>query len=340
MDYFASILGCSIGDFPFSYLGILIGFKRRQCSFWDPVIDKFKKKLAGWKGRCLSFGDRLVLVNAVLSSLPLHYMAMYKAPKKVINKLEGLRRNFLWGGDCVRRKLCLVNWATEKILFYHPSVNVNDGGWLIQMDLPLQQYDASEYALLMAELSNVVLTEEKEDSMFWTPAVDGSYSVSEVVRLLVNEFNESIPEWASLMWYNPIPSKVLIFHWLAIQNCIPVKHTLLQRGVIREDQNVTCFWCYSSVETAIHLLLHCPWASLIWPDIFRWWNLRWVMPSSFATFTHALSSGMGIKAGKLWQLIGPATIWFIWLARNNALFNDEFTCWTTLVKKVKIKLFE
>ncbi|XP_071719076.1 uncharacterized protein [Rutidosis leptorrhynchoides] len=109
LEFFSGILGCPIGHFLFSYLGIPIGIKRRHSSFWDPVIGKFKKKLAGWKGRCLSFGGRLVLVNAVLSSLPLHYMAFYKTPIKVLKKLESLRRNFLWGGDCCKKSCALSN---------------------------------------------------------------------------------------------------------------------------------------------------------------------------------------------------------------------------------------
>ncbi|XP_071704494.1 uncharacterized protein [Rutidosis leptorrhynchoides] len=132
--------------------------------------------------------------------------------------------------------------------------------------------------------------------MSWVTTVVGSYSVSEGVRLLVNESIVSIPEWANLIWYNPIPSKVLIFHWLAIRNSIPVKDILFQRGIIQEGQNISCFWCFNSTETVNHLLLHCPWASLIWSDIMFWWNIRWVMPSSLVSFIQAWSSGMGIKA--------------------------------------------
>ncbi|XP_071708466.1 uncharacterized protein [Rutidosis leptorrhynchoides] len=230
----------------------------------------------------------------------------------------------------------LCSHKNEKIKFF--LVLDNHAGWLIPMAFPLPEYDASEYDSLLFELTQVVLIEEKEDSIYWVPATDGTYSVSEGVRLLVNETHESIPEWASLVWYNPIPSKVLIFHWLTIQSCIPVKNTLLQRGILHEGQNEGCFWFFTSVETVNHLLLHCPWASLIWADLLRWWNLRWVIPFSLASCTHDWSSGMGIKAAKFWRLIGPATIWHIWLARNNALFNDEFTCWSTIVKKVKVKV--
>ena len=38
MAGWASILGCSIGSFPFSYLGALIGANPKSLSFWRPLL--------------------------------------------------------------------------------------------------------------------------------------------------------------------------------------------------------------------------------------------------------------------------------------------------------------
>lgn len=62
---------------------------------WKPIIDKFKRKLSGWKERTLSFGGRLTLIKSVLGSLPTYYLSCFKAPIKIINELERLRRRFL-----------------------------------------------------------------------------------------------------------------------------------------------------------------------------------------------------------------------------------------------------
>ncbi|XP_071734119.1 uncharacterized protein [Rutidosis leptorrhynchoides] len=232
------------------------------------------------------------------------------------------------------------HYQNETVCFFQFHDSTYNNGWFIYVDFPLQSFDSSEFDLMMDELRNVVLIEDKDDVMFWVPALDGCYSVSDGVRLLVNDNADSIPEWANLIWYNPIPSKVLIFHWLSIQGCIPVKKVLLQRDILQDGQNASCFWCFNTLESVNHLLLHCPWATLIWAEVFRWWNITWVMPSSLASFSYSWGSGMGIKAGKLCRLIGPVTIWLIWLARNNALFNNDFTCWSVIAKQIKIKSFE
>ncbi|XP_071713091.1 uncharacterized protein [Rutidosis leptorrhynchoides] len=110
MVLFSALFYCKVGVFPIEYLGIPIALSCNKISMWDSIIKKIKKKLAGWKGRCLSFGGRLVMVNAVIYNLPLHYMSIYKAPISVIKQLERLRRNFLWSGDCLKKKPCLVKW--------------------------------------------------------------------------------------------------------------------------------------------------------------------------------------------------------------------------------------
>ncbi|XP_071727280.1 uncharacterized protein [Rutidosis leptorrhynchoides] len=107
---FTGIFDCKVGSFSLHYLGIPIGLSRNRTTMWSPIIDKFKKKLPGWKGRCLSFGGRLVMINAVLSNLPLHYMSLYKVPSSVLKQLDRYRRNFLWGGHCLKKKTCLVKW--------------------------------------------------------------------------------------------------------------------------------------------------------------------------------------------------------------------------------------
>ena len=45
---------------------------------WLPLIEKIKKRLAGWKGKSLSLGGRLTLVNMVLSSIPIYLMSFYE----------------------------------------------------------------------------------------------------------------------------------------------------------------------------------------------------------------------------------------------------------------------
>ena len=69
-DY-RQIFGCEIGALPFRYLGIPIHYRKLLNKEWKTVEDRFEKKLASWVAKMLSYGDRLVLINSVLTSLPM-----------------------------------------------------------------------------------------------------------------------------------------------------------------------------------------------------------------------------------------------------------------------------
>lgn len=67
-------------------------------------------KLAGWKGKLLSFQERVILVKFVLNSLPIYNMSIHRWPKRVIKECERIIRNFLWTGDPSQRKQIVLKW--------------------------------------------------------------------------------------------------------------------------------------------------------------------------------------------------------------------------------------
>ncbi|GKV31169.1 hypothetical protein SLEP1_g39893 [Rubroshorea leprosula] len=79
----AHILYCKEGELPFKYLGIPIGGNQRRIAMWQPLVESVKRKLASWKGRHLSMGGRITLINSVLSSLPVFLMSVYVISKGV-----------------------------------------------------------------------------------------------------------------------------------------------------------------------------------------------------------------------------------------------------------------
>ncbi|XP_071728996.1 uncharacterized protein [Rutidosis leptorrhynchoides] len=125
---------------------------------------------------------------------------------------------------------------------------------------------------------------------------------------MVQSSNVVVPAWPKVVWGNNVPSKVMIFHWLALKNSIPVKEVLARRNILPPNQSSLCFWCLSHVESIDHLPLHCKWSSAIWADLFRWCNIRWILPRYLVDFSFDWYYGMGIKASKYWKMIGPATI--------------------------------
>jgi hypothetical protein len=106
----ANCLGCKLTHLPIIYLGIPFHYKNLTTEQWNFLIENFeKKKLQEWKGKLLSIGGRVTLLNSVISIVPLYWMSIYRLLVKVRQSINKLRKHFLWyGGNFVKKKYHLV----------------------------------------------------------------------------------------------------------------------------------------------------------------------------------------------------------------------------------------
>ena len=82
---YAELFGCGLGQFPINYLGIPIHFRRLTLAQWKHVEERLQKRLSSWKGKLLSLGGRLVLINSVLTNMVLYMISFFQLPKGVLN---------------------------------------------------------------------------------------------------------------------------------------------------------------------------------------------------------------------------------------------------------------
>ncbi|XP_028188900.1 uncharacterized protein LOC114375323 [Glycine soja] len=61
----ANILPCRQLEYPFLYLGLPIGANPSSQFVWEPLISKFKSKLAKWAQRDISMAGKITLINSV-----------------------------------------------------------------------------------------------------------------------------------------------------------------------------------------------------------------------------------------------------------------------------------
>ncbi|CAN0890978.1 Putative ribonuclease H protein At1g65750 [Linum grandiflorum] len=122
----ASIMRCRLDLFPSTYLGLPLGAKGIHSAMWDPVFQNLERKIASWKAKFFSFGARVTLLKSVLFSLPVYYLSLFKAPAKVISRLEQLQNQFLWAGNLVSEKIHWIEWNTVKTPKCREGLGVQD----------------------------------------------------------------------------------------------------------------------------------------------------------------------------------------------------------------------
>lgn len=52
-----------------------LGARYKEKKLWEPVIDMFESRLAGWKRNFLSKGCKLTLIKSTFANLPVYYLS-------------------------------------------------------------------------------------------------------------------------------------------------------------------------------------------------------------------------------------------------------------------------
>jgi hypothetical protein len=68
-------------------------------------------KLRCWQGKLMPIGERLILIETSMNSIPLYMMSFYPLPKGTKKRMDFFMARFLWGEDQGIRKYHLVKWS-------------------------------------------------------------------------------------------------------------------------------------------------------------------------------------------------------------------------------------
>lgn len=120
---YVTLFGCGSGRYPFRYLGIPMHHKKLSNKDWLTIEERIQKKLSSWKGKHLSVGGRLVLINSVLSSLAMFIVSFFEVPKCIIEKLDYYMSRFFGNVKNIRS----IGWLSGA--FYASQRNVGVLGY-------------------------------------------------------------------------------------------------------------------------------------------------------------------------------------------------------------------
>lgn len=133
------------------------------------------------------------------------------------------------------------------------------------------------------------------------------------------------------------PSKAVALSWKLLLHRIPTRMNLRKRHAIPQEASLSCALCDSDWETSSHLFMYYPVARGVWLALFDWLEISFIMPPNL--FCHWFCWIVGASNSKVmkgFRVIWHATIWMIWKARNNKIFNDKICEVLNLVDEIKV----
>ncbi|KAJ9544963.1 hypothetical protein OSB04_024670 [Centaurea solstitialis] len=344
-------LSCKEETLLFRYLGLPVGGNMTLAKNWQPLVDKFKKKLSSWKAKTLSIGRRLCLSKAVLGTLGTFMFSLYKAPKKVLSSLESVRRKFFWGGVNEEKKICWLAW--EKVIQSKKSGGLGIGS-LRALNLAMlfkwhwrdkTESDAMWRSVVRGcngsrvprhgtwrsilrvendinELGINISTHLKlnNDDGRWVWDLDHSKSyMVRLLRTLIDGINLPIAEMET-EWIRWLPAKVNIQLWRVLLNRLPTRDNLQNRGMVLNSD--LCPLCLCTTENLDHLLSTCSTTKTVsayisnWVD---WWPINAQMVA--IVWDKIRSSGVNKIQKNVRKVIGAAFFNSLWASRNRKVFN-------------------
>lgn len=91
---------CSVTNDLGRYLGVPIIHGRVTKQTYYKLVEKVKARLNGWTASTLSMAGRVTLIKPALTVIPWYTMQTTKIPLAILNEVERLCSNFLWGAYC------------------------------------------------------------------------------------------------------------------------------------------------------------------------------------------------------------------------------------------------
>ncbi len=110
----SSVLQVANSDFDDKYLGFPTPQGRMHKGKFQNLNERIWKRTMLWGKKFLSAGGKEILIKAVLQSIPVYVMSLFKLPGSVCNDLVKAIRNFWWGADNGKRKTHWRSW--DKLL--------------------------------------------------------------------------------------------------------------------------------------------------------------------------------------------------------------------------------
>jgi hypothetical protein len=92
----AGLFGCNLKMFPITYLGLPLGLSRPRIRDLGPLYSRINHRLAA-TASFLSLDGRIMVVKAILSSLPTFYLCTLKLAEGAIGIIDKSRRIGVWG---------------------------------------------------------------------------------------------------------------------------------------------------------------------------------------------------------------------------------------------------
>ncbi|GJR72560.1 reverse transcriptase domain, reverse transcriptase zinc-binding domain protein [Tanacetum coccineum] len=230
LDTMAHFMRCSVGEVPFTYLGLPVRVNMRRVSAWNEVIERFKSRLSEWKAKAMvgvegrsrlkggGVWSDIVRVGKELKNMEGGFLGQFI---RVIG--DGLSTSFWadkWVGDVKlsERFPRLFHLENIKDALVGNRGNWSDGIWVWNWD-----WIRSPRGRVMGELkeleeiiTGISIDRNRKDRWKWKLDPKGEFSVKSLSKWIEWRRVRREAGITKLDRNTLVPKKVIVFIWRAL----------------------------------------------------------------------------------------------------------------------------
>ncbi|VFQ95598.1 unnamed protein product [Cuscuta campestris] len=321
------------GVFPFRYLGGPITDGRigdREC---EALVAKLTAKISVWASKNLSYAGRCKLINTVLYGVISFWCRLFIIPNRVMQKIQSICRNFLWGAKAQYTKIPLVNWDEICKAKQAGGLGFRDlVSWNLACNHRLLWDIASKKDILWVKwIHNKYL---KKDNIWTVPPKPNFCYYLKKILLRRKDF-EGMPirerydvqggyewlmgdntkvQWNWFVWNKLTIPKHQFIQWLGWKDRLQTKTRLARYMNI----STHCVLCSVHIEDKEHMFYSCPYTRGIQNEICNWVGTRWIANND-KEMLGAIQQIKGRKNRGIAIAAFAAICYAVWKARNKKI---------------------
>ncbi|XP_027102972.1 uncharacterized protein [Coffea arabica] len=155
--------------------------------------------------------------------------------------------------------------------------------------------------------------------MVWVGSLSGEFSTKATWESIRYKRNISLLD--EFLWNSLVPLKLSFFAWKVLRSLVPLETVLKRRGVPLAS---CCLCCQLEEELVVHLFVTSPVAREVWSSFCQRFGIIDPRSTSVSAMVLTwLSSTSVISRDHIMTVVPLVILWFLWKARNKALFEGE-----------------
>ncbi|XP_061360507.1 uncharacterized protein LOC133304483 [Gastrolobium bilobum] len=307
------LTGFELGAFPFRYLGVPLLSSRLNVIHYDPLLSRILGLVQSWNRKTLSYAGKLELIRAVIQGITNFWMGIFPLPVSVINRINAICRNFLWGkpNNCMSKLLvawvdiCSPKHGGGLGLFSLKEWNLGGNIW----DHAPSSADSPLFKKIIL-IRNIIL--DREQHKDGALHVLGSWAHNSTIDASKAYAYFRLPKpnvyWHKVVWNTALPPKAAFIFWLAMKG----KLLTLDIAPFLEMDPV-CPLCSTVEESHAHLFFLCPTVIRVWKEVRDWSPITRSFVSLQGSVSHLVRArALSGTLGKTRCLVIALTVYCVW----------------------------